>query len=67
MSLGRTYSVKFKIYAHQTTIFKRVLDNCPTYFLSSYYYLIFYYIYKPPYINYNLLFQIIIHPILLLN
>jgi hypothetical protein len=40
-----TLSVKFGIYMHQMTIFKGaggVLDNCPTYFLSPYYYLIFY-------------------------
>jgi len=39
-----------------------VLDNCPNYFLSPYYYLIFnIYILKPYYINYNPLLDIIIH------
>jgi hypothetical protein len=51
---GETLSVKFGIYVRQTTIFKRVLDNCATNFLSPYYYLFFnIYVLKPPYINYN--------------
>jgi hypothetical protein len=36
--LGGIFSVKFGIYMHQTTIFKRVLNNCSTYFVSPYYY-----------------------------
>jgi hypothetical protein len=59
----------------QMTIFRRqrvgggvVLDNCSTYSLSPYYYLFFnIYILKPPYINYNILFQIIMYPISQLN
>jgi len=44
---------------------KGVLDNCPTYFLSTSYYLILYYIHiKATYINYNPLFHIITHLIL---
>jgi hypothetical protein len=35
-----TFSVKFGIYMYQVTIFRGVLGNCPTYFLSPYYYLI---------------------------
>jgi hypothetical protein len=38
---GGTLSVKLMIYVHQMTIFRGVLDKCPTYFLSLYYYLIF--------------------------
>jgi hypothetical protein len=50
-------NVKFGIYVRQMNIFRGVLDNCSTYFLSPYYYLIFnIYILKPPYINYNPLF-----------
>jgi hypothetical protein len=30
--LEGTLSVKFGIYLHQMTIFRGVLDNCPTYF-----------------------------------
>jgi hypothetical protein len=37
---GATFSVKFGIYMHQTTIFRGLLGNCPIYFLSPYYYLI---------------------------
>jgi hypothetical protein len=50
----------------QTNIYKGVLDNCPTYFLSPYYYMIIIYIYilQSPYINYNSLFHIITYPIL---
>ena len=33
-------SEKFGIYVHQTTIFRGVLNNYPTCFLSPYYYLI---------------------------
>jgi hypothetical protein len=36
-----TFNVKFGIYMRQMTIFKGVLDNCSTHFLSPYYYLIF--------------------------
>jgi hypothetical protein len=55
-----TISVKFGIYMRQTTIFRGVLNNCPYYFLSPYYCLISnIYILKPPYTNYNILFQII--------
>jgi hypothetical protein len=39
VTLG-TLSVKFEIYMCQTIIFGGILDNCPTYFLSLYYYLI---------------------------
>jgi hypothetical protein len=54
-SLGFTY-IK--------TIFRGVLNNCPTYFLSFYYYLFSNIcILKPPYVNYNPLFQIITYPI----
>ncbi len=43
--LRGTLSVKFGIYMRQTTILGGgVLDNCPTYFLSPYYYLFFKYI-----------------------
>jgi hypothetical protein len=38
---GGTFSVKFEIYVPQLIIFRGLLDNCPTYFLPSYYYLIF--------------------------
>jgi hypothetical protein len=30
-----TLSVKFGIYVHQMTIFKKVLDKCPNYFLVT--------------------------------
>jgi hypothetical protein len=33
--LGGTLSVKFGMYMHQTTIFRRVLDNYPTYFFIT--------------------------------
>ncbi len=60
-----TLSVKFGICMCQTTIFYKVLYNCPTYFLSAYYYLFFdKYILKSSYINYNPLFQIITYLIL---
>jgi len=36
---GKTLSVKFGIYMCQMTIFKKVLGNCPTYFLSPYIYI----------------------------
>jgi len=56
----RTLNVKFGTYMCQTTIFRRGIKKCLTYFLSPYYYLIFnIYILKPPYINYNPLLHII--------
>ncbi len=60
--LRGTFSVKCGIYVHQTTIYrgKGVLNNCPTYFLSPYYYLIIYI-----YINHPIL--IIIHCFKLLH
>jgi hypothetical protein len=36
-----TLNEKFGIYMRQRTIFKAVLNNYPTYFLSPYYYLVF--------------------------
>jgi hypothetical protein len=35
---GNTISVKFRIYMSLMTIFRGVLDNFLTYFLSPYYY-----------------------------
>jgi hypothetical protein len=64
---GGTFNVIFGIYVCQMTIFRGVLDNCPTYFLSPYYFfnfLIYMYILKPPYINYNPLFHIITYHVL---
>jgi hypothetical protein len=53
---------------HQTTILKGGLDDCPTYFLSLYYYQISnIYILKPPYINYNPFFHIITYHVLYFN
>jgi len=48
------FSVKFGIYVHKTTIFRGVLDNCPTYFYHLIIILLFnIYILKPVYVNYN--------------
>jgi hypothetical protein len=43
-NLERTLSVKFEIYLCQMIIFRGILNNCPIYFLSSYYYISFLYI-----------------------
>jgi hypothetical protein len=38
-----TFSVKFEIYVHQTTIFREILDNCSTYFYHLIIVIIIYY------------------------
>jgi hypothetical protein len=40
-NLKGTFSVKFEIYMHQTIIFKGVLNNYLTFFLTPYYYLLY--------------------------
>jgi len=63
-----TLSVKFGFYVRQTTILGGVLDNFPTYLyhptIIQYFNI---YILKPPYINYNTLFQIITYLFIRIN